>query len=94
MLNLSKNSFFIQKVAASNSFFSVFASDFLVPKGSFAPHLQGCFPKASAKVMLFRELAKYFRNFFQELSLFLAFVEKNQGKSAIILSFQGLNSGF
>ena len=33
------------------------------------------FPKASAKVMLFRELAKYFRNFFQELSLFLAFVD-------------------
>ncbi len=44
--------------------------------------------------MLFCELAKYFRNFFQDLLLFLAFVEENQGKSGVIPSFRGLNSEF
>ena len=40
------------------------------------------FPKASAKVLLFSEPTKFFRDYFSENVDFLGFDDENQGKSA------------
>ena len=41
------------------------------------------FPKASAKVLLFFELTKFFTKYFRKNLLFLGLNDQNQGKSAI-----------
>ena len=41
------------------------------------------FPKASAKVLLFPELAKFFREYFLKKMYFLGLDDGNQGKLAI-----------
>ena len=41
------------------------------------------FPKASAKVLLFSELTKFFGKYFQKIMLFHGPNDQNQGKSAI-----------
>ena len=46
------------------------------------------FPKASAKVLLFSELAKFFMDYFQKIMLFLGFGDQNQGKSAIFGGYE------
>ena len=40
------------------------------------------FPKASAKVLLFRDMAKFFTDYFSKNVDFLCSDDKNQGKSA------------
>ena len=37
------------------------------------------FPKASAKVLLFHDMAKFFTDYFQKIMLFLGFDDENQG---------------
>ena len=37
------------------------------------------FPKASAKVLLFHDMAKFFRDYFQKNADFLGFDDENQG---------------
>ena len=46
------------------------------------------FPKASAKVLLFHDMAKFFTDYFQEIMLFLGFGDENQGKSAIFGGYE------
>ena len=46
------------------------------------------FPKASAKVLLFSELAKFFTDYFRKIMLFLGFGDQNQGKSAIFGGYE------
>ena len=41
------------------------------------------FPKASAKVLLFSELTKFFRKYFQKIMLFHGLNDQNQGKKTI-----------
>ena len=41
------------------------------------------FPKASAKVLLFSELTKFFTKYFRKNLIFLGLNDQNQGKSAI-----------
>ena len=40
------------------------------------------FPKASAKVLLFRDMAKFFTDYFSKNVVFLGSDDKNQGKLA------------
>ena len=49
----------------------------------FQPVRTTVFPKASAKVLLFPELAKFFREYFLKKMHFLGLDDGNQGKSAI-----------
>ena len=46
------------------------------------------FPKASAKVLLFRDMAKFFMDYFSKNLLFLGFGDQNQGKSAIFGGYE------
>ena len=46
------------------------------------------FPKASAKVLLFPELAKFFTEYFQEIMHFLGLDDRNQGKSEIFGEYE------
>ena len=46
------------------------------------------FPKASAKVLLFHELAKFFGDYFQENVDFPGFDDRNQGKSEIFGEYE------
>ena len=46
------------------------------------------FPKASAKVLLFSELTKFFREYFQKIMLFHGLDDRNQGKIAIFGGYE------
>ena len=46
------------------------------------------FPKASAKVLLFHDMAKFFGDYFYKIMLFLGFGDQNQGKSAIFGGYE------
>ena len=46
------------------------------------------FPKASAKVLLFPELAKFFREYFLKKMLFYGLDDGNQGKTDIIGGYE------
>ena len=46
------------------------------------------FPKASAKVLLFSELTKFFREYFSKIVLFHGLDDRNQGKSEIFGEYE------
>ena len=46
------------------------------------------FPKASAKVLLFLQPAKFFHEYFQEMMHFYRSNDRNQGKSAILGDYE------
>jgi hypothetical protein len=46
------------------------------------------FPKASAKVLHFHELAKFFGEYFKEKTHFLGLDDRNQGKSEIFGEYE------
>ncbi len=46
------------------------------------------FPKASAKILLFRDMAKIFTDYFHKIMLFLGFGDQNQGKPAIFGGYE------
>ena len=54
----------------------------------FQPVRTTVFPKASAKVLLFPELAKFFREYFQKIMHFLGLDDGNQGKMDIIGGYE------
>ncbi len=46
------------------------------------------FPKASAKVLLFRDMAKFFMDYFLKKMHFLGLGDRNQGKSEIFGDYE------
>ena len=46
------------------------------------------FPKASAKVLLFRDMAKFFTDYFLKKMHFLGLDDRNQGKSEIFGEYE------
>ena len=54
----------------------------------FQPVRTTVFPKASAKVLLFPEPAKFFREYFLKKMHFLGFDDGNQGKTDIIGGYE------
>ncbi len=60
----------------------------LFPFALFPSVSDTVFPKASAKVLLFPELAKFFSEYFQKKMHFLGLGDRNQGKSEIFGEYE------
>ena len=60
----------------------------LFPFALFLSVLATVFPKASAKVLLFPELAKFFRDYFLKKMHFLGLDDRNQGKSEMFGEYE------
>ena len=60
----------------------------LFPSALFLSVFATVFPKASAKVLLFPELAKFFRDYFPKMMHFYGLDDRNQGKSEIFGEYE------